>query len=103
MVSDMGLPFGPVGRTPIARVRPATMPSFGGDLGGDLDADGHPVGDDVKYSRALARLLHKGLQHVGRSVALDGEPDGDLLVPVADVRVQAEDAAQVDVTDHCGR
>ena len=58
--------------------------------------DRHAVGEHVVDGRALARLLDDLAQLLG-VVALHVEGDLDLLVAVADLLGQAEDAEQVDV------
>src|SRR5688572_2143430 len=68
----------------------------------DVDGDGDAIGDDVEDGGPLARLLHQTLEDLGRRVTGDREAHGDLLVSVAHVGVEAQDAVEVDVTDHSG-
>src|SRR5215510_10800030 len=70
--------------------------------GVDFDGDGDPIGDDVVEGRAGAGLVHQFAQLLGGGIALDGEPDGDLLIAVAHGGVEAEDAVQVDVAGDGG-
>src|SRR5262245_46916885 len=78
-------------------VAPAGEAVGGGSAGVDLDGDGHSVGDDVVDGRALAGLLDDLAQLLG-VVAAQLEADLDLLVTVADLVGEAQDAEQVDVT-----
>src|SRR5688500_18955839 len=68
----------------------------GRSAGVDLDRDGNAVRDHVEHGGPLPGLLDD-LTQLLRIVALDGEPDADLLVPIADIGGEAEDAEQVDV------
>ena len=54
-----------------------------------------PVGDHVVDRRAGTRLLHDLAQLLGRSVALDREAYGDLLVAVPHKGIEPEDAVEV--------
>jgi hypothetical protein len=56
------------------------------------------VGEHVEDRGAGLRLAHQRLQLLGLRVTVDLEGDPDVLEPVADARVETEDAAQVDVT-----
>src|ERR1700750_3049341 len=77
-------PAGPAGR--------CDVPS----AGVDVDGHGHAVRDDVEYGGPLAGLLHDRAQLV-RVVAAQREADPDLLVAVADLVGEPEDAEKVDV------
>src|SRR5262245_19635096 len=63
-----------------------------------VDVDGHryAVRDDVEHGGPLAGLLHDRAQLL-RIVAAQREADPDLLVAVADLVGQSEDAEQVNV------
>ena len=76
--------------------RPVVVSRSPGGVDGDVDRD--TVGDDVEHRRAGPRLFDDLAQLLGRGVALDLEVDADLLVAVADLVRQSEDAPQVDVT-----
>src|ERR1700730_10871565 len=60
-----------------------------------LDRDVHRVRDGVVYGRALLRLRDDRLDVLLRCIRVDLERHLDVVVPVADVAVDAEDAANV--------
>src|SRR5580658_5627954 len=64
-------------------------------LSGQLDENFCRVGHDVKDRGAFLRLGDQRLEVFARSVGVDGEPDGDRVEAVPDVRVGAEDAQDV--------
>src|SRR5262245_5278066 len=70
--------------------------------GRDVDRDRDAVGEHVVDGRAGPGLLDQAAQDLVRGVA--GEPEGnpDLLVAVAHLVGEAQDAEQVDVTLHSG-
>src|SRR5580658_5809872 len=72
-----------------AEVRSMSAPS------GDFDGDVRGVGESVEHGRALLRLGHQRLDLLPRCVRVDGERDLDVVVPVADITVGAEDPADV--------
>src|SRR5688572_28119240 len=63
----------------------------------DLDVDGNAVGEHVKDRGAGSRLRHDLLELARRRIALDLEGDVDLLVAVAHVGRQAEQAREIDL------
>src|SRR5215207_2241865 len=68
-----------------------------GSVSGDLDGDGHAVGDHVVDGRALLGALDDLAQLLGGRVAGDAERDADALEAVARLIVDAERAAHVHV------
>src|SRR3954449_10242020 len=77
---------------------PRRRPPDAGDSGGvDLYGDRRAVGDDVEHSGAGLGLLDDLAQLLGRRIALDVERHPDLLVAVADIGIESEDAVEVDV------
>src|SRR5215813_12175099 len=74
MVSVMGCSNRRRGPDPVG-----VRPRGAGSVGDDLDGDGDLAGDDVIHGGAGAGLLDERPQLLGRRVALDGEPDGDVL------------------------
>src|SRR3982751_1834566 len=68
----------------------------------DVDGDRHPAGEDVVDGGAGPGLLDELGQLLRRGFAFGGEPDGDVLVAVADVGVESKDAVEVDVADDRG-
>ena len=65
------------------------------DRSDDFDGDVHRVGDDVVHRRALLRLRDDRLDLLLRRIRVDLERDLDVVVAVAHVAVDAEDAADV--------
>src|SRR4029079_8558919 len=61
------------------------------------DGDGNAARDDVEHGGAFARLRDEIAELLGRRVGVDVEGDADVLVAVAHLVGDAEDAAQVDV------
>src|SRR5439155_15942253 len=88
----------PTGAGRAGRARPAGVRS----AGGDVDGDGHPVGEDVVHRGAGPGPLDELTQRLGRGVALDRELHGDVLVAVAHLGVEPKDAVEVDVAGHDG-
>src|SRR4051812_22235052 len=78
--------------TVVVRTSPLLMSGRASD---DLDRDVGRVGDEVEDGRPLLRLRDDRLDVVGRRVCVDVVADLDVAEPVADVAVDAEDAAYV--------
>src|SRR5688572_2622714 len=67
----------------------------------DLDVHRHAAGEDVKDRRAGLRLRHDLVELACRRIALDLEGDVDLLITVAHVGGEAEQAGEVDLAFDC--
>src|SRR5919202_2357125 len=76
----------------------AVSSNMASSAGGDLDGDGHAVGDHVVDGRARLGPLDDLAQLLLRRVAGHPERDADLLEAVARLVVDAERAAHVHVT-----
>src|SRR6058998_823414 len=75
-----------------AQRAPTTTTSYSD--GDDIDRHRDSVGDHVEHRRAGLRLGHELAHLLLAGVGVDAEADPDLLVAVADLAGQAEDALQ---------
>src|SRR5688500_2943668 len=69
--------------------------------GPDLDVHRHAAGEDVEDCRTGLRLRHDLVEFARRRIALDLEGDIDLLVAVAHVGGEAEEAGEIDLAFDC--